>query len=83
MRQNALNARLPPSGVDVYCIPNESAQVFARQALKKLGLSARSYHRVLKMARTIADLAQEEDISTGHLSEAIQYRRLAFDNPLQ
>ena len=79
-RQNALNARLLPADVDKYCIPNESAQSFARQALEKLGLSARSYHRVLKVARTVADLAQDEDIAKRHLSEAIQYRRLAFDS---
>ena len=74
------NARLSPADVDKYCIPNESAQSFARQALEKLGLSARSYHRVLKVARTVADLAQDEDIAKRHLSEAIQYRRLAFDS---
>ena len=79
-RQNALNARLPPAHIDIYCIPSEEVEAFARQALEKLGLSARSYHRVLKVARTIADLAQEEEISVAHFGEAIQYRRLSFDN---
>ena len=79
-RQSKLNARLAAADVDVYCIPDENAQKFARQALERLGLSARSYHRILKMARTVADLAQEEDITAKHLGEAIQYRRLAFEN---
>ena len=77
-RQGMLNARLPAAQVDVYCVPDEKAQKLAREALEKLGLSARSYHRVLKVARTVADLAQEEEISTRHLGEAIQYRRLAM-----
>ena len=46
------------------------------QAIDKLGLSARAYHRILKVARTIADLAGEDQINTAHLSEAIGYRRL-------
>ncbi|MGI9306820.1 MAG: YifB family Mg chelatase-like AAA ATPase, partial [Gammaproteobacteria bacterium] len=62
-RQNALNARLSPAEVDSYCLPDENGQKFAARALDALGLSVRSYHRVLKMARTIADLAQEEDIT--------------------
>ncbi len=79
-RQNRLNARLSAADVDVYCLPDENAKTFARRALDKLGLSARSYHRILKVARTIADLAHDEDITAKHLGEAIQYRRLAFDN---
>ena len=79
-RQGGLNARLSAADVDVYCIPGENAQVFARRALEKLGLSARSYHRILKVARTVADLSHDEDISAKHLGEAIQYRRLAFEN---
>jgi magnesium chelatase family protein len=47
------------------------------RALDKLGLSARAYHRILRVARTIADLAGSEKIATPHLSEAVQYRRIA------
>jgi magnesium chelatase family protein len=47
-----------------------------RQAVTRLSLSARAYHRVLKIARTIADLAGAADITTAHVSEAIQYRSL-------
>ncbi len=45
-----------------------------RNALQQLGLSARAYHRVLKLSRTIADLAGAEDIATVHLAEALQYQ---------
>ncbi len=51
----------------------------ARSALGGLGLSVGSYHRILKIARTIADLAHEEDITAEHLNEAIQYRCLIFE----
>ncbi|MBE8158727.1 MAG: YifB family Mg chelatase-like AAA ATPase, partial [Betaproteobacteria bacterium] len=79
-RQNALNARLSPGDVDVYCIPDENGQSFARKTMDTLGLSVRGYHRVLKIARTVADLAQEEDITARHLGKAIQLRRMMFDN---
>ena len=80
MRQKTLNARLPPAGVDKHCIPDENAQVFIKKILHQLSLTARSYHRILKVARTIADLTHEEDITARHLGEAVQYRRLAFEN---
>ena len=79
-RQNGLNARLTPAEVDIYCIPDDNAKQFARKTLERLGLSARGYHRILKVARTIADLAQEEDITAEHFGRAIQLRRLAFND---
>ena len=78
-RQGVLNARLPAVGVDDFCTPNEAALQFARQVMQRFNLSARAYHRILKIARTIADLAQEEEISAPHLGEAIQYRRPLFE----
>ena len=57
------------------CVLCASDRVLLERALDKLGLSARAYHRVLRVARTIADLDQSENVATGHLMEAIQYRR--------
>ena len=80
MRQKTLNARLSPAGVDSHCIPDENAQTYIKKIMQQLSLTARSYHRILKVARTIADLSHEEDISARHLGEAVQYRRLMFSN---
>ncbi|MGI9338666.1 MAG: YifB family Mg chelatase-like AAA ATPase [Gammaproteobacteria bacterium] len=77
-RQNNLNARLTPGEVDRYCIPDEKAQQYIKRAISSLSLSARAYHRILRVARTIADLAQAEDIGAAHAGEAIQYRRPIF-----
>ena len=54
----------------------DSGRQLLEQAIDRLGMSARAYHRVLKLARTIADLAGRETIATAHLAEAIQYRQL-------
>lgn len=70
------NQALAPGELDRDCPLDEAAQRLMSQAMQRLGLSARAYHRVLKVARTIADLAGSVEIETAHLSEAIGYRRL-------
>jgi magnesium chelatase family protein len=75
-RQGKANSELTAKEVDGVCATDEPAAALARQAIAKLSLSARAYHRVLKLARTIADLAGAELIGSAHMAEAIQYRRL-------
>lgn len=74
-RQDKANARLLPPEVDIHCAPDGPGTALLQQAMRKLGLSARAYHRILKVARTIADLAREPRIAASHVAEAIQYRR--------
>ncbi|RMD68758.1 MAG: ATP-dependent protease [Gammaproteobacteria bacterium] len=71
-----INARLTPSQIKRWCPLKEGDQRLLEKAMERLGLSARAYHRILKVARTIADLAGSEAIATPHLTEAITYRRL-------
>lgn len=70
------NAQMTSKHLKKYCPINETSKKLLEMAIDKLGLSARAYTRILKVARTIADLEGEEDISTPHISEAIQYRSL-------
>ncbi|MHB1177891.1 MAG: YifB family Mg chelatase-like AAA ATPase [Daejeonella sp.] len=70
------NAQMSPNMVRNICRINESGQALLKQAMEKLGLSARAYDRILKVSRTIADLAQSEEIQLEHLAEAIHYRSL-------
>ncbi|HMV21261.1 MAG TPA: YifB family Mg chelatase-like AAA ATPase [Rhodocyclaceae bacterium] len=76
-RQGKTNARLNAAEVDAHCIPEEEAAALLRQAMARLDLSARAWHRILKVARTVADLACSDAIRAPHVAEAIQYRRLA------
>ena len=71
------NAEMGPAEVRDYCQLDPAAQTLMRAAMQQLQLSARAYHRTLKLARTIADLAGAERIQAAHLAEAIQYRRRA------
>jgi magnesium chelatase family protein len=64
----------------VFCRVSEAADALLRSAITRLRLSARAYHRILKIARTIADLAGAADIQPQHVSEAVQYRSL--DRPV-
>ena len=70
------NARLSNREVQRDCALMASDRSLLERALDKLGLSARAYHRVLRVTRSIADLAGSERVATAHLTEAIQYRRL-------
>ncbi len=76
LRQGKNNTRLGPREIERFCTAEEAAGALLRQAIGKLHLSARAYHRVLKLSRTIADLAGEATIGVTHVAEAIQYRRL-------
>jgi magnesium chelatase family protein len=74
-RQGRANARLAAGDVERHCVRAHTAETMLAQALSRHSLSARGYHRVLKVARTVADLAGEEAIDTSHMAEAIGYRR--------
>jgi magnesium chelatase family protein len=74
-REGKANSRLTTREIDQYCVPDEKGATLIKQAIGRLGLSARGYHRILKVARTIADLAGVEHVSAQHVAEAIQYRR--------
>lgn len=68
------NADMRPAQLAEFCRPDEAGQKLMDSAFERLGMTARSYDRVLRLARTIADLAGEERISAAHIAEAIQYR---------
>lgn len=73
------NAQMSSKSVREVCRINEAGQLLLKKAMEKLGLSARAYDRILKVSRTIADLADSEDIRIEHLAEAIHYRSLDRD----
>src|SRR2546425_1211491 len=75
-RQHKPNALLGTREIDRHCATNRDGDQLLRHALARLLLSARAYHRVLRVARTIADLAASSAITAEHIAEAIQYRRL-------
>jgi magnesium chelatase family protein len=70
------NADIPAKLVQEYCDIGEEGQQLMKMAMTRMGLSARAYDRILKVSRTIADLAGVEQITSAHLNEAIQYRSL-------
>ena len=75
-RQGKPNAQLSTREIDKHASPDAAGSQVLKQAISRLGLSARGYHRVLKVARTIADLAALEQVAAAHVAEAVQFRRL-------
>ncbi|MDP2132878.1 MAG: YifB family Mg chelatase-like AAA ATPase [Sulfuritalea sp.] len=78
LRQGKANALLSPDEVDRHCLPDCSGAALLKRAMQQLRLTARAYHRILKVARTIADLADLPDgapLSAAHIAEAVHYRR--------
>ena len=76
VRQGKLNAQLQPKEIERLCRPDAQGEALLKNAFARLSLSARAYHRILKVARTIADLAAAEELAASHVAEAIGYRRL-------
>jgi len=75
-RKITCNARMGPKELEQYCSLDEPTKELLHHAMCELKLSARAYDRILKVARTIADLAVSEPITADHISEAIQFRSL-------
>lgn len=75
-RQGKSNNQLSVKQIEQFCTIDSISENLLKQAISRLNLSARAYHRILKVARTIADLAGSEKITNQHIAEAIQYRRL-------
>ena len=74
-RQGVPNALLSTRAIDEHCAPDAEAAALLAQALARLSLSARAYHRILKVARTIADVDGSDGVRAPHVGEAIAYRR--------
>ena len=70
---------MTPREIEIYCALNDESRRCIKEAIRTMKLSARAYHRILKVARTIADLEGDPEISFGHLSEAANYRSLDRD----
>ena len=68
------NSDLGAGEIDQFCKMDDAAETLLKAAMRKLQLSARAYHRVLKVSRTIADLGESDITRTEHVAEAVQYR---------
>ena len=75
-RQGDLNCKLQGKKLLTHCCLSESDRQFLDQSVTRLGISTRGYFKILRVARTIADLLGQIDISTNHLTEALGYRKL-------
>ena len=78
-RNGKSNTELNSNEIEIVCKLNQNLKQLLQSATSKLGLSGRAIHRILKVARTIADLANDEEIQMQHLSEAINYRQKIND----
>jgi magnesium chelatase family protein len=74
------NAQMSVKILRKYCQLDEASNLLLKNAMDKLGLSARAFDRILKVSRTIADIGKQPHIRAEHLAEAIQYRSLDRDN---
>lgn len=74
------NAQMGTKDIQANCMINKAGSLLLKNAMVKLNLSARAYDRILKVSRTIADLANSNEILIEHLAEAIQYRSLDREN---
>lgn len=78
LRQGKLNSELSQNEIKNYCIMDNATQAAIENVLERLNISARAYHRLLKVARTIADMQSAEAITKKHIFEAVNYRRVFF-----
>jgi magnesium chelatase family protein len=77
-RQGKPNARLGPREIEAHCLPGAAGAAALAQAMARLSLSARAYHRILKVARTIADLAGSRGIAAPHVAEAVAFAKVSL-----
>ena len=82
-RQGRINNKLVGREIEKHCELRKEDQKFLDLAVTKLGISARGYFKILRIARTIADLADEEHIATNHVTEALGYRKLDRSNAVR
>ena len=74
------NARMGPEEMRRYCVLSDESAALMKQAFEAMGLTARSYDRIVKVARTVADLDGSGEIQPQHIAEAIQYRAVNLGN---